>query len=332
MKCAFCGGNAVKKTEINKINFRKEEFKIHKHFYECSNCKERFTTDELDNLNMKQVYNQYREKHSIPFPEQLIKARDNYGLSAAKMAEVLGFGSNIYRNYENGEVPNLSNGTLLNVSMDSNEFLKIVENKSNLFSKGQIEKVIANIKRLMALNDSRNYLKKLLWDDIKIPNELSGYTIPSFNKFANVVLFFLELNKNTFKVRMNKLLFYADFLHFKRTGQSITGYKYHAIQMGPVPYRYDAIYDLLTHENIIDFVFEEIKNNPVDKPVAINSFDEKLFVESELTVLDEVYKRFKNISTEALVELSHKEKGWIEENKKKGIISYQKYGYELNVN
>lgn len=331
MKCAFCGANAVKKLETAKINFRKEEFKIHKQVYECENCKERFTSDELDEVNIKQVYNQYREKYHIPFPEQLVKARAGYGLSAAKMSEVLGFGTNIYRNYENGEIPNQSNGTLLTIAIEPIEFLKIIENKKGLFSKDQFEKVIKHIKQVIRADDEGNYLKRILWNDKEIPNELSGYTFPSFEKFANMVLFLLEKNKNTFKVKMNKLLFYCDFLHFKRYGYSITGYKYQAIQMGPVPFRYDAIYDILTQENIIDFVIEEINNTPVEKPLAIKGFDEKLFKENELNVMTEVYSRFKDVSTDKLIEISHNEKGWVEENKKKGMISYQKYGYELSI-
>ncbi len=332
MKCAFCGGNAVRKLETVKINFRKEEFKIHRQFYECENCKERFTNDELDEVNIKQVYNQYREKYHIPFPEQLMKTRTGYGLSAAKMSDVLGFGTNVYRIYENGEIPNQSNGTLLNIAMEPKEFLKIIENKKGLFSKDQFDKVTGHIKRMISESNEYNYLKKVLWNDKEIPNELSGYTFPSFEKFANIVLFLLDNNKNTFKVRMNKLLFYCDFLHFKRYGLSITGYKYQAIQMGPVPFRYDAIYDMLTQENIIDFVIEEIDNTPVDKPIAIESFDKKLFNENELNIMADVYSRFKDVSTDELIEVSHKEKGWVEENKKKGMISYQKYAYELSIN
>lgn len=331
MKCAFCGGNALQMVETIKISYRKEDFKVHKQFYKCEDCKEQFTTDELDNVNIKQVYNQYREKYNIPFPEQLIKSRESYGLSAAKMAEVLGFGTNIYRNYENGEVPNQSNGTLLNIAMHPEEFLKIVESKESLFTKKQFDKVVHHIGKTIDTIDYHNFLKKLLWDDKKTPNELSGYSIPSFEKFGNVVLFFLAFNQNTFKVRMNKLLFYSDFLYFKRFGQSITGYKYQAIQMGPVPYRYDAIFDMLTHESIIDFILEDIQNSPVDKPVAIKDFNEKLFNENELKVLGDIAERFKKTSTDELVELSHKEIGWIGENKKKGIISYQKYGYELSI-
>ncbi|HRN27493.1 MAG: DUF4065 domain-containing protein [Ignavibacteriaceae bacterium] len=332
MKCAFCGGNALQMVETVKISYRKEDFKVHKQFYKCQDCKEQFTTDELDNVNIKQVYNQYREKYNIPFPEQLIKARESYGLSAAKMAEVLGFGTNIYRNYETGEVPNLSNGTLLNIAMHPEEFLKIVESKESLFTKNQFDKVVHHIEKTIDTIDNHNSLKKLLWDDKKIPNEFSGYSIPSFEKFANIVLFYLEANENIFKVKMNKLLYYTDFLHFKRFGQSISGYMYQAIKMGPVPFRYDAIYDLLTYENFIDFIFAEVNSSQIDKPVPLKKFDKVLFKQSELEVMGEIFKRFNKINTGELIELSHNEKGWIEENKKKGKISYQKYGYDLSIN
>jgi len=332
MKCAFCSGNALLMVETIKISYRKEDFKVHKQFYKCADCNEQFTTDELDNVNIKQVYNQYREKYNIPFPEQLIKARESYGLSAAKMAEVLGFGTNIYRNYENGEVPNQSNGTLLNIAMQPEEFLKIVESKESLFTKKQFDKIVHHISKTIDTTDNHNSLKKLLWNDKKTPNELSGYAMPSFEKFANIVLFYLEANENIFKVKMNKLLFYSDFLHFKRFGQSISGYMYQAIQMGPVPFRYDAIYDLLTYEDFIAFVFTEVNSSQVDKPVPLKKFDEELFKPSELEVLDEIFKRFNKMNTAELIELSHNEKGWIDENKKKGLISYQKYGYELSIN
>lgn len=40
-------------------------------FYKCIDTKEEFTTAELDELNTNQLYNQYREKYSIPFPDEV---------------------------------------------------------------------------------------------------------------------------------------------------------------------------------------------------------------------------------------------------------------------
>lgn len=99
-------------TERRTMTFRKEQFDyIHTGIIDANgDC---WTTTELDESNINQVYNAYRTKHGIPFPEEVIALRKYYGISAAKMSEILGFGINQYRLYEDGEVPSLSNARIL---------------------------------------------------------------------------------------------------------------------------------------------------------------------------------------------------------------------------
>ena len=101
MKSAFTGQEMILENENRILNFRKEEFNIVYQFYRCEETGEQFTSTELDEVNMIQLYNQYRDKHNLPFPEEIKEARLKYGLSAAKMSEILGFGINSYRQYEN---------------------------------------------------------------------------------------------------------------------------------------------------------------------------------------------------------------------------------------
>lgn len=331
MRCAFCEGNAIQLIEQTKIVYRKEDFVIYKHFYQCEKCKVQFTTTGLDEVNINQVYNQYREKYQIPFPQQLTKIRKRYGLSASKMAEVLGFGINVYRNYEGGEIPNVSNGTLLNLIRMPEEFKKVVVNKKNVFSEKQFNKLIDKLDKLIEMERSKNYMDKILWDENSIPNEFSGFSIPSIEKYANMVLFFLENNNNLFKVKLNKLLFYSDFYHFKKTGYSISGYRYQAVQNGPVPYRYDLIYDHLWQNEFIQYELLEINNEQVEKPVPLKKFDKSLFEEKELDTLTSIHETFKKFSRQKLVDLSHKEKAWVEQIQNKGIISYLKYAFNLSL-
>jgi hypothetical protein len=61
MNCAYCNGKAELIIKKTKKIFRKEEFEIFEHFYKCQKCSKEFTTDEIDNLDINQVYNQYRE-------------------------------------------------------------------------------------------------------------------------------------------------------------------------------------------------------------------------------------------------------------------------------
>ena len=329
MKCPFCDGIADLKIEPIKITFRKEDFNIIKQFYKCNKCKEQFTTDDLDEVNINQVYNQYREKYQIPFPQQLIKIRGRYGLSASKMAEVLGFGVNVYRNYESGEIPNVSNGTLLNLIRMPEEFKKVILNKKKVFTEKQFNKLVDKLDKLIEKERSKNYLDKFLLDENSIPNEFSGFSSSSIEKYANMILFFLENNNNLFKVKLNKLLFYTDFYHFKKTGYSISGYKYQAIQNGPVPYRYDLIYDYLWQNEFIQYELVEINDNLVEQPVPLKKFDEDSFEKSELDALKTIHETFKKLTRKELVDLSHQEKAWEEQIKHKGVISYLKYAFNL---
>ena len=65
MKSPFTGGNATFKFEQSEITYHREVFKYVHQFYECDETKEHFTTEELDEINIGQIYNQYRAKYGI---------------------------------------------------------------------------------------------------------------------------------------------------------------------------------------------------------------------------------------------------------------------------
>ena len=88
----FTDGKATLKRKSSKLVFRKDEFEIIEHFYVCNTSQEEFTTAELDRVNLNQIYNQYRKKYAIPFPDHIKQIREKYGLSAAKMSTILGIG------------------------------------------------------------------------------------------------------------------------------------------------------------------------------------------------------------------------------------------------
>jgi len=126
MRSPITGKEMFLKREEKLLSFRKEDFTINYHFYLCEDSKERFTTTELDEINIFQLYNLYREKHNIPFPDEIIEIRNKYGISATKMAKILGFGVNIYRNYEGGEVPSNSNARLIQLASSPKDFKTLV--------------------------------------------------------------------------------------------------------------------------------------------------------------------------------------------------------------
>src|SRR5699024_9501113 len=84
-----------------------------------------------------------------------------------------------------------------------------------------------------------------------LADRYTGYRQPDLDKFTEMAVFFAQKLK-PFKTKMNKLLFYSDFLSYKRNCYSISGIRYQAIQMGPVPYKFQGIYEYLMDNDLID--------------------------------------------------------------------------------
>lgn len=326
INCPVCDGKASLHRVMKKRKYRGETFEVYEHYYKCDKCSHSFTNEQVDNYNIQIVHNKYREKYSIPFPEQLKFIRESYGLSQTKMSEVLGFGPNQYRLYEAGDIPVGGNATVLSMIIDPKEFKNLLSKKQNLFSKIQLDSVFKKIDKTID-GDFSIHLKNILFPRNIIPDSYTGFKLPSFKKFANMVLYFLD--EAPFKTRLNKLLFYADFAHFKYYGNSMTGCHYAAIDMGSVPDQYAIIFGLMESEGFLTTESVLIKGNEVDKFVPLMNFDEELFTNSEVYILKIVLEKFKSNSTQEIKLISHNEPGWIENEKTKSIIDYSVYAPQL---
>lgn len=332
MKSPTTGKEMKLIKERRSMDFRRETFEIVFHYYKCEDSGEQFTTTSLDEVNMNQVYNQYRDKFNIPFPDEIIRIREKYGLPAAKMSEILGFGVNSYRQYEAGEMPSIANAKLIQMVDDSKYFIDMVELcgtleekvKAKYIQKAQV--LVEERKRnIFNLNFKEYLLGKHLADIY------SGYRNPNFEKFTEMIVYFSEQMK-PFKTKMNKLLFYADFLMFKQSCFSISGVRYKAIDMGPVPNNFQSIFEYLANKDQIDIYTTEFPNGYIGEQFKSRKdrpFNTDLFTENELRVLEKVATVFNSTSTSDIIELSHLEEAWKKNEKDKSVISYE-YAFELN--
>jgi putative zinc finger/helix-turn-helix YgiT family protein len=329
MKSPFTGGLVTIAIEKRSLEFRKDTFEIYYQAYLCNDTGEQFTTDELDEVNTRQVYHKYREKYGLPFPEEIKAIREQYGLSAAKISEILGFGINVYRSYEMGEVPSVSNGRMIQMIKDAVEFRKLVELNRHAFTTDEFEKIERKVKL--------HTMEKDPWDDFderillgsSRPSIFNGYRVPDLDRVNQMILFFAERLK-PFKTKMNKLLFYSDFLHFKHSAYSISGLTYKAIQMGPVPCHYDMLFDHTAKANITRIVlhdFGDYVGEQVEPGIGV-MLDKDLFSASEMKAMDEVVQAFGKDNIKTIIQKSHEENGWQRNIENFSEISYE-YGFEL---
>lgn len=329
MECPFCDGIAKCAVERKKISYRKEKFEILQQFFKCEKCNQEFTNTEVDQVNIIQVYNQYRERYDIPFPQELKGLRTKYGLSYSLISKLLGFGANQYRNYENGELPNQSNGTLLSVIKDPIEFKKIVQKKKKLAPIKKYNHLISHLDRIITdISNEEITLSNYLLMKYNSPNEFTGYLVTSFEKFFNMILFFI--NNAFFRLRLNKFLFYTDFANYKRNGYSISGVPYAAITYGPVAEEYNALFSIAEEMGYIAEVEAILPSgDSEEKFIGLKKFDSTLFTETELKSMKDVLNKFQFVKTDDLKKMSHEEIGWERNKDKCGLISYQDYAFLL---
>ena len=212
------------------------------------------------------------------------------------MSQILGLGINTYSNYEKGEIPTNANAKLISSAKRPDIFLTYLSQSKGLFNPKSLNKVEERVRAQNDTKDDMFFSSNFNW--YNLPNEFTGYTIPNPEKATNLLLIFLSNCNPDFndKLKLNKMLFYADFLNYKDTGKSISGISYRAISYGPVPTNYDFIFaHLIEKEEKIEPVFTRINDSRVIecfKPLT--SFDLSVFNEEEINTINKVVELFRD--------------------------------------
>lgn len=294
--------------EPDKEEYRGEEYEFVYISFRDDIEGESYTTTESDGIWLSQLTNQYREKHGIPYTDEIIALREQYGLSAAKMSLILGFGANQYRLYEDGEVPSESNGKMIRGAMNPLVFLDLVKSSRHQLTEKEFAKISLRLQEVIVRSEQwleeQRAVERLFRSGRGMAN---GFAPLSTTRLKNLLLYLLGRMGETYQTKMNKVLFYIDFLSYRERGMAISGLAYNALEFGPVPQRWDRIY------SAFDEVEEELKLVQNQECVSLKSeveADMSGFTESEMAIIDEVCAKVKNMTSRAISKMSHEETAW----------------------
>lgn len=151
--------------------------------------------------------------------------------------------------YESHQVQDKAHDAILKkIDQDPEWFLSLLEEVKDKLSFKSYQKYVKNATDLYE-SDQDLYLKKSIEASYaKFKNEqyFHGNTVLSLDKVVDVIRYYaasVEVT-NLFKVKLMKLMWYADALSYKMRGFAITGLVYQALQMGAVPVGHNSIIDL----------------------------------------------------------------------------------------
>lgn len=153
-------------------------------------------------------------------------------------------------------------------------------------------------------------------------------------KLFEAIGFFLRNTKYPGLVKLFKLLYYLDMLHFRETGRSVTGLTYKALPYGPVP---TELYDQIRNPpadmgNVISITSPPapLEVTETKGPITVikaKSIEEGFLTKRELRIAGEVAEIFHDATADQISEISHPKNGPWDMAKKAGG---GKWGHPIN--
>src|SRR5712692_10912782 len=136
---------------------------------------------------------------------------------------------------------------------------------------------------------------------------------PDDEKLRELIIYVSMLSAQDPKfgaTKLNKLLFYSDFLAYQRFGMAITGQEYQALPQGPAPKRLKPVMEKIKRAG--DLKEERRKSGRFQqiRPVSIRTADLSKFSGPEVDLVRDVVLRLWNLNATQISNESHLFLGW----------------------
>jgi hypothetical protein len=133
-------------------------------------------------------------------------------------------------------------------------------------------------------------------------------------KFAELILYVCQ--KSAYDVtfgatKLNKILYFSDFLAYGKWGEPITGAEYQNLKRGPAPRRLIPVRKELEDQDALAIQPVQLSNGFVQhRPINLREPDITLFKGNEIALVDEVIATLKGLNATEASDLSHLDVGW----------------------
>jgi len=313
--CPKCGAERelVKTQREETYPVKGEPVTIMANVLTCETCGTDVFDETLDDENLSLAYSKYRKQKGLLGPQEIKRIRERYGLSQRGIAVLLGWSPATIARYELGSIPSVAHNDQLC------RFNKDVEYARSLFEASAAK--LGNLERKRverALGSCRadsvpeKISRILLGLYSRYEEPLRGRRKPDLDRLASMAVFFAVKCPGIAKSKLLKMLWYSDFLCYRRTLCSMSGAVYCHNYFGPIPLAHDLVMAYMERMQFIALKPQSYGEVEGERAEPLVEFEGGLFSPEELKVLEDVFRRFKDCSAAALGKISHKERGYTE--------------------
>lgn len=301
-------------TQIDAVTLRenyplkKGTVKIGAQVYRCEECGGTFSDAKQEEFNYGLAVELFRKQNNLLFPHEITSIREKYGLSQRQFSALLGWSPATLSSYENNKIQEQAHNQVLLFLRAAWNMKKLIEvHRKNLGEKvaatleKHVEELIVEERKQLEIHQFNS-----LYDDIPV-GIMTGNRSFDLRKFVQAATYMLKRSGPEFKTKFLKLLFYADFLSFKRHKSSITGALYTHLPHGPVPDQFQSLIDFMEREDYLDISVEQFDECEGEKLSAKTTADTDCFSRDEINVLEMVVDKFKSFTSKQMRDYSHDE-------------------------
>lgn len=284
----------------------------------CHTCGLELGVEELDEATLQKAYGVYRARHGLLQPDEIRAIRSMYGLGQKVFSKLLGWGEVTLARYEGGSIQSAAHDQMLRLAQNPTNIAQIVARGAKTLTDEQRTALAARLKELSPEHEG-----------LLVREEAAVYSAGSSVRRLREMMVYFASQPQMWRTKLNKALFYADFLHYRRFGTAISGCRYVHMQFGPVPSDFYALQAALVEDTSISerpTVLGECEGTLF---IASRSADLALFSDEERATLAEIASHFDGWSAKRIMEFSHREPAWLE-TKERETIPYS-YASQLQI-
>lgn len=289
----------------------------------CDKAEELFMDEDQIKSNDMEMKDAYRRKRGFLTSSELMNIRQKYKISQVDLCILLGWGEKTITRYEGHQVQDRAHDTILRkIDHDPEWMLELLQKSKEQLA---LERYYKYYEVISALYEKEQdmYLRKVIeakyvkFQDDKM---IQGNTELSLDKTVDMIRYFAASSQITvlYKVKLMKLMWYADAAAYKKRGKAITGLAYQAMPMGAVPVGHDILMDLkgvpceevdMGESNAYHFSLKYSGGYPA-------------LSDEECEILDYVIEKLGKMSKKEIVSFMHDEQAYKKTEPKK-MISFQ---------
>lgn len=330
--CMCCMEEHEVKTVLIKeqATFKNVKVSYEASYFYCDIAEEFYMDEQQMQENDVRMKDAYRKAEGLLTSMEISGIRAKYRISQSDLCKLLGWGEKTITRYESHQVQDKAHDTILKkIDQDPEWFISLLNGAKENLSEASYRKYL-EAATLLYEEDQDYYLRKAIeasYARFHGNRLFHGNTELSLDKTVDMIRYFASSAKITslYKVKLMKLMWYADALSYKMRGHAITGLVYQALPMGAVPVGHNSIIDLK------DVPCEEVDMGETNAYYFSlkNEVSFPALSEEDKQILDIVIQKLGKMTKNEIIAFMHQEQAYLKTGLRE-VISFQ-YAENLQI-